>query len=210
MKKLALTAALAVSLGLSQAAQAHPTHSGYLTDHGDSNISTGFGGCWKIGNWNTDKGSSTCGDKAAPAPVAKAEAPAPAPAKPAAPTYVLKSTERSHIVYFDFNSSKVSDVSEIVDTVSSLSALDSISLVGHTDKIGQSGDNDVLAQKRVNAVASALQAAGVDASKIRTGARGEDAPVKTCDGSGQALRDCLGANRRVEVTINGQVRVAQQ
>jgi len=206
MKKLALSTALIVSMGLAQTAQAHPQHSGYLTESADHNISTGFGGCWKIGNWNKDKAEAHCGDKAAPAPVAvKTPAPVVAPAAPAAPEYVMQAAERSHIVYFDFNSSQVNDISEILTTVSGLATLDSITLTGHTDQRGSNSYNDALAAKRVSAVAAALVDAGVASNKISTASRGENAPAVSCSDAG--AESCQSKNRRVEVTINGEQRV---
>lgn len=205
MKKLALSTALLVSFGLAQTAQAHPEHTGYLTESADSHVSTGFGGCWKIGNWSQDKAESPCDGK----PVAAAPAPAPAPAPvvaPAAPEYVMQATQRSHIVYFDFDSSAVTDISDIMDTLSGLTSLTGITLTGHADKLGSNGYNDALARTRVNAVAQALTDAGVDADKITTAAKGENVPVKSCEGASN-VKSCLAANRRVEVTINGERRV---
>lgn len=51
MKKLAMTAGLAIAMGMSAAAMAHPVNSGYVTDSGDTVWRTGFGGCWHTGFW---------------------------------------------------------------------------------------------------------------------------------------------------------------
>lgn len=210
MKKVALCTALILSASLATTVQAHPEHSGYLTESVDHHVSTGFGGCWKIGNWNQGKEDPHCGGKPAEpvAEVAPAPVPAPAPVvvKPAEPEFAMKPVQRTHIVFFDFNSSKAGDVSDILDSISSLTVLDSIRLVGHTDLIGSNSYNQNLARKRVDAVAAALTAGGVEASKIDTLSRGENAPAKSCADSGNS-KSCLAVNRRVEVTINGQNRV---
>jgi len=215
MKKLALSTALLLAAGLTSVAQAHPQHSGYLTESVDSHVATGFGGCWKIGNWNPSKEEAHCGGKVEePAPVAEvkpepAPAPAPAPVEPPKPQFTMQAVERAHIVYFDFDSSRVTDVSEILDTISNLSELQDITLTGHTDLKGSNDYNERLAIKRVEAVAAALREGGVAADKIQTGARGETQPARVCAESGDN-KSCLAANRRVEVTINGERRVQVQ
>ncbi|MCV6587942.1 MAG: OmpA family protein [Marinobacterium sp.] len=211
MNKIALSAALVLSLGVSQSTLAHPTHSGYLTEATDHNVYTGFGGCWKVGSWTTADGTVRCGHAA---PAAKTPAPTPVPAPVPAPTpepkpqYVMQAAKLTSMVYFDFNSSRVNDVSGLISQINSLDSFERIILTGHTDQMGSNSYNDILAQKRVNAVAEALKAAGVPASKIVTSAQGESVPVKTCaDSNSEALKSCLAANRRVEATIVGKERV---
>ncbi|MBY4677564.1 OmpA family protein [Marinobacterium arenosum] len=206
MNKLVLSAGLAITLGISISAQAHPVNSGYLTNTKSDNVRTGFGGCWRIGNWSPEKATPECG---APAPVVKAPEPTPAPAPAPAPKMVLKNVTEKHLVLFDFNSTEVGDISDIVDYIGSLDQLNSVELIGHTDRLGSNGYNDVLAAKRVNAVAAALANAGVDSSKIHTSSMGENMPVKACGSRGTALKDCLRANRRVEVNISGKQKVQQ-
>lgn len=207
MKKFAITTGLALAMGMSSAAFAHPQHGGYLTDSPDTVWRTGFGECWKVSSWTPEKETVACGGAAPePKPVAKAE-PKPKPA----PKVVLKSTAENHIVYFDFNSAVVGNISKIVNYISSLTELNSVELNGHADKLGNNAYNQKLSEKRVDAVSSALQAAGVDGSKISTKFEGENVPVKSCNSmSGDALVACLGANRRVEVMISGKHKVTVQ
>ncbi|MDX2423248.1 MAG: OmpA family protein [Amphritea sp.] len=200
MKKLALTAALALTMGISAVANAHPTNAGYATSSNDTVWKTSYGECWQHGYWTEEDKTVECG--------AEAAAPAPAPA----PKMVMKmiDVEESHIVYFDFDSSKVTDVSAIVNYVGSLAKLNSIELKGYTDSIGSNAYNDALSQRRVEAVDAALAAAGIDTAKVVTYSFGEANPVKDCTDAGSSRKSCLAENRRVEVNIDGQKQIKVQ
>lgn len=208
MKKLALTTALALAMGVSAVANAHPNHEGYATDTRDTVWKTSYGECWQHGYWLEEDKTVDCGaEAAAPAP-----APTPAPAPAPAPKMVMKmiDAEESHIVYFDFDSSKVTDVSAIVNYVGTLAKLNSIELKGYTDSIGTNAYNDALSQRRVEAVDAALAASGIDTAKVVTYSFGEANPVKICTETGASLKSCLAENRRVEVNIDGQKQIKVQ
>ncbi|MBQ0783326.1 MAG: OmpA family protein [Amphritea sp.] len=203
MKKLALTTALALTMGISAAAQAHPNHAGYATSSADTVWKTGYGECWQTGYWSEDDKTVECG--------AEAKAPAPAPAP--APTMVMKmiDAEESHIIHFASDSSDVTNVSAIVSYVGSLAKLNSIELKGYTDSVGSSAYNDALSKRRVEAVDAALTAAGIDTNgKVVSHSYGEANPVKECTDAGASRQSCLAENRRVEVTINGQKQIHVQ
>ncbi len=195
MKKFAIASGLVLAMGMATGAQAHPENAGYWEESTSTVWKTGTGGCWRHGFWTEANAIEGCDGYKAPA--APAPAPAPAPAAMA--------TVEKHIVYFDFDSSKVGDVSDISGYIKSLKEVTSVNLVGHADRIGTNAYNDALSQKRVNAVSEALQADGVSGSVISTGYMGENAPAKSCDGQrGANLIDCLRANRRVEIEISGK------
>jgi len=87
-------------------------------------------------------------------------------------------------------------------------AVESIALVGHTDRLGTDAYNQRLSQARADTVKAYLQAKGITASITAVG-RGEAVPVKDCPGGDvatRALTECLQPNRRVEVTITGTPR----
>jgi outer membrane protein OmpA-like peptidoglycan-associated protein len=67
---------------------------------------------------------------------------------------------------------------------------------GHTDNTGSDAINNPLSQRRAQAVANAITAQGVDASRMQTKGYGSKEPV--ADNSTEAGRT---ANRRVEVAI---------
>jgi len=71
-----------------------------------------------------------------------------------------------------------------------------IRIEGHTDDRGGANLNQVLSQRRAEAVRDALVAKGVDASRISAVGRGEDAPIATNDSEQGRAR-----NRRVEVVL---------
>lgn len=71
-----------------------------------------------------------------------------------------------------------------------------IQILGHTDNEGDATYNQVLSERRANAVADVLMAEGVPFRRIETIGRGEDQPVAsnlTAEGRAQ--------NRRVEIVI---------
>lgn len=202
MKKLALTAALALTMGISAAAQAHPTNAGYATDSADNVWKTGYGECWQHSYWTEANRTVECG----------AEAKAAEPAAPA-PKMAIKmiDAKESHIIHFASDSSAVSDVSAIVSYVGSLAKLNSIELKGYTDSVGSNAYNDALSQRRVDAVEAALAAAGIDTNgKVVSNSYGEANPVKDCTDAGASRASCLAENRRVEVSINGQKQIKVQ
>jgi outer membrane protein OmpA-like peptidoglycan-associated protein len=74
---------------------------------------------------------------------------------------------------------------------------------GFTDSVGTDSYNLDLSQRRANAVQSALQARGIDSSRITTQGYGKEFPVaNNTDSGGRQL------NRRVEVIIGGENNVA--
>ncbi|WP_170439337.1 OmpA family protein [Ruegeria arenilitoris] len=71
-----------------------------------------------------------------------------------------------------------------------------VQIIGHTDSDGEAGYNQILSERRANAVADVLQANGVSYARIATIGRGENQPVAsnlTPEGKAQ--------NRRVEIVI---------
>jgi outer membrane protein OmpA-like peptidoglycan-associated protein len=68
---------------------------------------------------------------------------------------------------------------------------------GHTDSTGSDSYNEALSQRRAQAVASALMARGVDASRIQAVGRGMELPVATNDTAAGRQQ-----NRRVELIFS--------
>ena len=71
-----------------------------------------------------------------------------------------------------------------------------IAVEGHTDNVGSTATNQMLSEKRANAVRDFLVSAGIDADHITASGKGEEAPIvtnKTAAGRQQ--------NRRVELVI---------
>lgn len=97
---------------------------------------------------------------------------------------------------------------EVVDNVAAQlksSKAQQVKVAGYTDRLGSVNYNLDLSQRRANMVKARLVQQGVTA-QIEAVGYGKANQVKACDGeSGQALRDCLRPNRRVEVSANGGV-----
>jgi len=197
MKKIAIAAGLAMALGTSAAVQAQVP--GYAVNSDDTIWRTSFGECWHTGFWTQDQAVEGCDGVVAQA----------APVPEAAPAAVMADVEKKFALYFDFDSTQVGDVSNIVDYIGSLASLQSVKLVGYADFIGSAAYNEQLSKRRAEAVASTLEQSGVDASKMSIGYMGESAPVANCTGRGAELIACLRPDRRVDVEIMGQKRVQQ-
>ncbi|MDY6321747.1 MAG: OmpA family protein [Succinivibrio sp.] len=140
-----------------------------------------------------------------PAPVA-----APAPEKTT--ERVTENHSLSAGTLFPFDGATLSDNGKkvVADVVESSKQLDNteFEVYGYTDRIGSDAYNQKLSEKRANAVASELQANGLNPAQIKTvEGRGKANPVtgNKCDTvKGKAkLIDCLAPDRRVEVVVTG-------
>lgn len=133
----------------------------------------------------------------------KAEMAAPAPAEPAMQIVkkekVLDATE-----LFDFDSATLSaggmaELDELVKATGG-GTVATVTVTGHTDRIGSDDYNMKLSQRRANAVADYMISKGVPAGSITAIGKGESEPVVQCDDPNwEALVACLGPNRRVVV-----------
>lgn len=110
-------------------------------------------------------------------------------------------------VYFDFDSAALTAAAEAkLDTLASaLSSkhVKSVKIVGFTDKIGTTGYNVKLSQRRAAAVSSYLAGKGIvvaGGSEVR--GLGETSSKSECAGvKGNELKACLWRDRRVEVEV---------
>lgn len=117
----------------------------------------------------------------------------------------LIGAEEKHIVYFSFDSAEVGNIQDIISYINTLKKLDSVTLVGHADRLGTDEYNEQLSKRRVDAVATKMIDSGVSSLKITTDYKGERVPAQSCEGSmGAELIECLFANRRVEIEIVGE------
>lgn len=71
-----------------------------------------------------------------------------------------------------------------------------IQVIGHTDNTGSAAHNQMLSQRRAEAVSDVLIQNGVPASRIRSIGRGESSPVQT-----NLTPEGRAQNRRVEIII---------
>ena len=146
---------------------------------------------------------------AAPAPVVVATAPAPA---------VVAAPERRRVSFsadslFGFDQSGVrADSKPALDSLAKQlqgTQFDTISVEGHTDRLGSAAYNQKLSQQRADAVKAYLVSAdGVDTAKINAVGKGETSPVtkpEDCKGNlpTAKLVSCLQPDRRVDVEVVG-------
>lgn len=115
---------------------------------------------------------------------------------------------------FDFDKDSLTEKGkEVVDNVAAQlisSGAQQVKVEGHTDRLGSVEYNLDLSQRRANMVKTRLQQQGVQAS-IEAIGYGKAHQVKACETeSGEALRDCLRPNRRVEISANGGVLKQQE
>lgn len=86
------------------------------------------------------------------------------------------------------------------------SKIRSVEVIGYTDRFGSVASNMQLSLARANSVKSYLVAQGISANLIRTQGAGSSKSVVNCPGSkSAAVIGCLMPNRRIEVSINGDM-----
>ena len=162
--------------------------------------------CWHTGYWTPAMAIPECEPDIAKKVVAAAPPPPPPPA-PIAPRKVTFSAD----ALFDFDSARlksgghgIASLNEFVDGIRDVK-FDRIDVVGYADRIGSDQYNHRLSHRRADAVKAHLVSQGIDPSLIAASGRGEADPVtgNTCHGRGQALKNCLAPDRRVEIEVFG-------
>jgi OmpA-OmpF porin, OOP family len=156
--------------------------------------------------------------QATPKPVVSAVVPSPAasPAKAAvipAPTPVIEKVTLNASALFQFD--RRNDKDMLLEGKQQLDALaqrivqvyasvESIELIGFTDRLGSDSYNQHLSLDRANTVKSYLASKGITASMTTLG-KGKQEPVANCKGQKptKLLTECLQPNRRVEIIIKG-------
>ena len=141
--------------------------------------------------------------------------PAPAPAH--APQTVTENFTLDASTLFPFDGSSLCEegvkaVNDVVDSVNAKNIQNAAyDVKGYTDRIGSEAYNQTLSEKRAQAVADQLQAAGVAPEQLTVTGMGEADPVSTgCEGlRGNKLVDCLAPDRRVELSVTGEVTEAE-
>ena len=188
----------------------------YLTDtYGNVVTSSTTSSCWRTNEWRPNLGIPPCDKVAAPKVAAPAVAPRPAPkpvvAPPPAPKPAPQKFSFSADVLFDFDKAalKPAATKPLDDLVHTLkgASFESISVVGHTDRLGSAKYNMQLSQRRAKAVQDYLVVHGISAAKVRAVGRGETEP-KTRPGDCKNLPRskliaCLQPDRRVDVEVSG-------
>lgn len=156
--------------------------------------------------------------------VASAAAPV-APAVPALPVAIPSplaaaapaSSERFVILadtLFRFGKSGSKDIlpdgkarlQELVQRLKGYTLVQSISITGHTDRLGSDAYNDQLSRARASTVSTFLEGQGIKATNMTAQGKGKREPVTQGCGNAlprQALVRCLQPDRRVTIEITG-------
>ena len=95
-------------------------------------------------------------------------------------------------------------VNHIMDTYKQI---DSITVTGHTDRLGSDAYNDKLSMRRANTIKDLMSTYGIPYDLITTYSVGERQPVT--DGcptvkDRELLKQCLKEDRRVEISVHGK------
>ncbi|WP_422506939.1 OmpA family protein [Stenotrophomonas sp. GZD-301] len=143
---------------------------------------------------------------AACAAVLQPPAPPPPPPPPAPVVMPTEPLRLSADALFAFDSAVLTaegrrSIDAVLDQVRSASQVQTIQVLGYTDRIGADAYNLDLSQRRAHAVRDALVQGGVPAAAIMAEGRGKANPLVQCDSAGRkALIACLAPNRRVELS----------
>lgn len=224
-KQLGLAAACALALGIMSgtvSAQAvTPADQTALINGPDQLVwMDSFGDCWHSAFGPPPPPNLVCG----PQPVAQYVAPAPAPlaqvapvAAPApAPQPVIEKVSLSADTLFDFDKAVLRPqgrdaLDAFVGKLQSVE-LETITAVGHTDRLGSDQYNQTLSNERAEAVKAYLVSKGIEPGHVRAEGVGETQPVtkagECVGGKSTKVITCLQPDRRVEVEVTG-TRTAQ-
>ncbi|TCV87935.1 OmpA family protein [Testudinibacter aquarius] len=121
------------------------------------------------------------------------------------PTGCNNQYELSGDFLFDFDSATLSAKGKsVIDEVArglNASGSKALTVDGYTDRLGSDSYNQVLSQRRAEAVKTYLVSKGFAASAVTAVGHGKADQVVACEAEqGQALRDCLRPNRRVIIS----------
>jgi OOP family OmpA-OmpF porin len=190
---------------------------GYLQDSNGSVARSAYGTCWHSGSWTPGDAVVGCDGVLQP-PMTKMTAPPlivvvpPVPPVPPAPPpqpcdfHATVAGEGA----FSFDNTTLGLPAQrqlaeaVLKPLHDCSKIVSITVIGHTDRLGTASYNQKLSERRAAVVAAWLLSQGVHAP-IDTEGVGATQPVADCDDNlgMKILEQCLAPNRRVELSISG-------
>jgi outer membrane protein OmpA-like peptidoglycan-associated protein len=154
--------------------------------------------------------------RAAPAPVAP---PVAAPVTP--PPVIQVVTKETFVLLADalfvFDKSNRTDIlpggverlSVVVNRLKSYQSIQTVSVIGHTDRLGSDEYNDTLSASRAATVKEYMESLGIKAASVTARGVGKRDPVtKDCSArlSREQLIQCLQPDRRVTIEVTGVVK----
>ena len=207
----------------------------YLIDQRGALVRSGAGLCWRTGYWTQklaeeyvrpgaefpigcecDKSlmpKELC--EAPPAPIVEAAPPEPMPEEtpppppPPAPEHITLSAD----AFFDFNKTELRPRGEnlLAELAGRLqnAEYETITVTGHTDRLGSPAYNQKLSEKRAQVVADYLVSHGVHARTLNIIGKGETEPATAPDQCKNLKRkqliECLQPDRRVDVDVTAVI-----
>lgn len=205
----------------------------YLIDQRGVLARSGAGLCWRTGFWTAKLAAETilpgaefplgCAcdkdlmpkelcEPSPPPPLVEEPTPAPEPVAvipeptpPPPPEHITLSAD----AFFDFNKAELRPrgqnlLSDIATRLQS-AEYETITVMGHTDRLGPPAYNQKLSEKRAQVVADYLVEHGVHAHTINAIGKGSTEPVTTKDQCKNLKRkqliECLQPDRRVDVDV---------
>jgi len=216
-KKISTLSTIAALLMGSGIALAHQTaldgtieipsgNSSYLNAGGNA-VRTGEGDCLSSGSYSDENAVNGCaGIEEETAEVAAEEsaveeaAPAPEPTtkEPIVSTATLGGEALFAIGSNDLSSASQESLTGLIDQLGKFQEITAIEVIGHTDSMGTSANNQALSEARASAVQEYLAEAYPEAAISGSG-MGEDSPVAT-----NSTPEGRAQNRRVEIQVTAK------
>lgn len=203
--------------------QTNPQSSGYAQDGRGTVTRSDSGLCWRTGYWLPTDAVTGC-DGELTSPVARPTAPDLLPStarNPGAPPLALTTPANRcdfTIVLpgdlsFSFGRSQLTVnagnrlARDYRERIARCSHLESISVTGHSDRIGSDGVNRYLSEQRAKSVAARLGIVA-NSTDIRISGVGSGQPITSCPANltKTKLIACLADDRRATVMVRGEAR----
>jgi OOP family OmpA-OmpF porin len=211
-KQIGLAVACALALGvLSAAAQAQgqDEHS-LVTSSAGAPVMSGSGLCVRSGFGPAPEWTQGCHEYVAMKPV-QYTPPAATPAAAVAAPLARETVTFDANILFDSDQSTLRPLGrdKLDQFAKQISGLESqnILAIGYADRMGTSASNQVLSQRRVDAVKSYLIGTGIAADRVQTSARGETLPTTAAgeckDASNPKNIACMQPDRHVFIEVSG-------
>ena len=91
----------------------------------------------------------------------------------------------------DLHSKGQQDLTDLVAELKKLDKLNTIEVIGHTDRIGSPAANMLLSERRAESIKAYMVQNGIDSSIVRTRGMGLTQPVAECSGKKITQSDCM-------------------
>ena len=222
--KLAVASLFCVAPLLCNAPAQAEGSDGYLTDSAGQPVRALSGDCVHTSSWRGGFRFADCepapvveapAPEVAEAPVPVVEAPAPVVEAPPAPVPQNVPFRISMDALFDFDKSTLrpegkAALDELAQRLA-VTQYDTLTIVGHADRIGPAAYNEKLSERRASAIRAYLIAQGIDAQRVAASGVGESQPTTSCRNlHGKRLIACLQPDRRAELTaVGNEIRVSE-